>query len=294
VNLELAAKLVDRLFPGAKQVAIERLTGGVSADVYRLDIDLAGGGATRVILRVHGATHSGHPAELEYQLLKALYQGGLAVPEPLMVDVSGELLPDPFLVTGFVAGSSDLPADRRDQRIEAMANELKAIHASSIVDLPDLPSRINPLPEVFDFLPEGPEWNNLRAQLHSLSDTGYTGSLKLLHGDFWFENLLWQQDTIAAVLDWEDAAVGDPLCDVAVARVELRYQFGKEAMGKFTEAYLGGERLDKRRLALWQVYVAAAAQKYMGLWGLSTEREKHMRAEALASIREAGIELAQL
>jgi aminoglycoside phosphotransferase (APT) family kinase protein len=117
------------------------------------------------------------------------------------------------------------------------------------------------------------------------------GSPKLLHGDFWPENLLWQQGAVAAVVDWEDAALGDPLSDVAASRVELRYKFGKGSMRRFTEAYAKHHKVDRARLALWQVYVAAAAQRYMGGWGLDPALEAHMRAEALVSIREAGDEL---
>jgi len=36
----------------------------------------------------------------------------------------------------------------------------------------------------------------------------------LLHGDFWPGNVLWKDGRIAAVIDWEDAALGDPLADL--------------------------------------------------------------------------------
>jgi hypothetical protein len=44
-------------------------------------------------------------------------------------------------------------------------------------------------------------------------------------------------------------------------------------------------------LALWQVYVAAAAQRHMGAWGLERAREDHMRQTALRQIREAAARL---
>ena len=121
-----------------------------------------------------------------------------------------------------------------------------------------------------------------------MTDIDYRGPHKLLHGDFWPENLLWRNGEVAAVLDWEDAAVGDPMADVAGARVELRYKFGPKAMQHFTDAYAQHQEVDFKRLALWQVYVAAAAQHFMGTWGLPAEQEAHMRREALASITEAG------
>lgn len=282
------AGIVARLFPGAELATRVRLTGGVSADVHRLDLTRADGRAASLVLRVHGNSHSGHPAELEYRLLQALYRGGVPVPEPLLVDVSGSLLADPFLVMAFVEGTSAMPVAQEGRYIDAMAEVLAKIHAVPTAGLPTLPARNDPLPEVLDHLPEGPEWEDLRTHLRSLRDTAYGASPKLLHGDFWPENLLWRDGAVAAVLDWEDAALGDPLSDVACCRVELRYKLGRASMQRFTRAYAAHRTVDPGRLALWQVYVAAAAQRFMSEWSLPPARETHMRTEALASIREAG------
>jgi aminoglycoside phosphotransferase (APT) family kinase protein len=282
------SRIVSALFPGAKLEAIGRLAGGVSADVHRLDVTRADGSTIRVVVRAHGAPHSGHSAVLEYQLLQALHRGGVPVPEPLHVDVSGTVLAHPFLVMAFVDGTSATPAGQEGRYIDAMANALTRIHALPTADLPPLPARVDPLPEVLDYLPDGAEWESLRSHLRAMTDTAYIGEPKLLHGDFWPENLLWRDGTVAAILDWEDAALGDPLSDVACSRVELRYRFGKSAMHRFTDAYARHAAVDRERLALWQVYVAAAAQRFMGKWGLEPAREAHMRKEALASIREAG------
>ena len=116
----------------------------------------------------------------------------------------------------------------------------------------------------------------------------FSGAHSLLHGDFWPENLLWKNGELAAVLDWEDAAVGDPLSDLAASRVEFRYQFGREGMQIFTSAYARYQAIDTTRLALWQIYVAAAGQHFMGDWGLPFERAHHMRRVALSAIKEAG------
>ncbi len=285
------ADIVTRLYPGATLDSAERLTGGVSADVHRLDVQLANGATKSVVLRAHGASHSGHSAEFEYQLLKALHRAGVPVPEPLTVDVSGECLPDPFLIMTFVEGTTTIPANHADRYIDTMASVLAKIHETPTPDLPTLPARCDPLPEVFDFLPEDREWSSLREHLRSLTNTAYADLPRLLHGDFWPENLLWRNDAVAAILDWEDAALGDPLSDVAACGVELRYKFGNEGMQRFTEAYARHNPIDPKRLAVWRVYVAAAAQKFMSAWGLPAKREAHMRNVCLASIREAGAEL---
>jgi len=93
------------------------------------------------------------------------------------------------------------------------------------------------------------------------------------------------------VLDWEDAAMGDPLSDVACCRLELRYRFGIARMHQFTQAYARCHKINRKRLALWQIYVGAASHRYMSNWGLDKKMEIHMRNEALSSIREAGAEL---
>lgn len=284
-------KIVRQLFPDGRLTSTRRLTGGVSADVFRLEVESEDGESQAVVLRIHGNSYGGHPADLEYRLLQTLHAGGLPVPEPMLVDSGGAVLEDPYLVMSFVPGDTEIPDDAKENYIAQMASMLARIHAHPTAGLEDLPVRHNPLPEVFDFLPEEDEWQPLVEYLGSLNATAYTGSDALLHGDFWPENLLWEEGALAAVLDWEDAARGDPLSDLAAARVELRYKFGVPGMQHFTECYRTYSVIDDRRLALWQIYVSAAACRYMGDWGLPAAREAHMRRVALASIREAGAEL---
>lgn len=279
--------IVARVFPNAEIQSVTPLTGGVSADVYRIELNLVDGSSTSLVLRLHGAYHSGHPADLEYRLQRALYQHGESVPEPLLVDVSGDVLGDPFLLMAFVEGTSDIPVAKQIHYLDTMANTLAKIHAVPTTILPTLPVRIDPIPELLDYLPKAQEWQDLRAYLRSLSDTSYLNSPKLLHGDFWPLNLLWQHDAIVAVIDWENAAIGDPLSDVACSLLELRYQFGKKRAQRFAETYAGYRKVDRERLALWQAYVAAAAQRFMGEWRLAPPQEAHMRREALDSIRES-------
>ena len=281
-------RVADRISPGASVQTITRLTGGVSADVYRLDLSFADGGSGAVVLRAHGATHGGHDAALEFALLRAVHRLGLLAPEPLLVDSSRALISVPYLVIAFAPGSTAMPAQGVDHQVSAMAAMLRRIHAAPTESLPALPDRLDPLSELFDFLPEGDEWAPLRGHLQTLEGTAFHGTRCLLHGDYWPENILWQNGAITAVLDWEDAAIGDPLSDLASARVELRYLHGAAVMRRFLDAYMAAREVDLQRLALWQIYVAAAAAKYMGAWGLPEAREAHMRREALASVREAG------
>jgi aminoglycoside phosphotransferase (APT) family kinase protein len=81
----------------------------------------------------------------------------------------------------------------------------------------------------------------------------------VLHGDFWPGNILWRGDELVAVIDWEDAAVGDPLSDIACCRVELACAYGEAAMEAFTRHYLRARdgAVAPERLALWELYAKA-------------------------------------
>jgi aminoglycoside phosphotransferase (APT) family kinase protein len=90
----------------------------------------------------------------------------------------------------------------------------------------------------------------------------------LLHGDFWPGNVLWKEARIAAVIDWEDAAVGDPLADLANARLEILWAFGRDAMQRFTQSYLVATGVDPKHLPYWDLYAALRPIGGMPKWGL--------------------------
>ena len=281
------AELVAEVWPGAALRSVRRLTGGVSAQVYALEVAYSSGAAAQMVLREHSPVESHYTAELEFDLLKTLHSLDLPVPQPIFFDAGCTLAANPFVIMTAIPGSSVIPAGNAFEYIDEMARQLFRIHQAPIQNLPTLPSRLDPLPEVFEYLPAASEWGGLKARLRALTDTGFKAAPCLLHGDYWAQNLLWEQGRITGVLDWEDAAIGDPLSDVAGASVELRYLFGREGMQRFIAAYSALSSVDPTRLALWQVYVAAAAQHFMSTWQLAAADEAHRRRHALASLHEA-------
>jgi aminoglycoside phosphotransferase (APT) family kinase protein len=281
---EFAAVLAARLVPGGRVGAVRRLTGGVSADVQALDVVAADGQGRSLVVRRHRAVAGKSPpagaARIEFELLRWIHRAGLPVPEPLLVDDSGSLVAEPFVVMSFVAGTTEISASGVDRAIDIMAATLARLHGLPTDGLPRLPARIDPVPELVTFLPEGAEWSDLRAWLEQVQSSAFDGSPSLLHGDFWPGNLLWRDGELVAILDWEDAGIGDPLSDVACSRLELGYKLGTAGTERFTAAYGRARPVDAGRLALWDVYVAAAALKYMGDWGLEAALEAHMRSTA--------------
>jgi Ser/Thr protein kinase RdoA (MazF antagonist) len=88
----------------------------------------------------------------------------------------------------------------------------------------------------------------------------------LLHGDIWPLNVLWRDGAIAAVVDWEDACVGDPLYDVAVARLDLLWAYGDGAMRAFTTAYARAANADMSDLGAWDLVAALRPAGEVSAW----------------------------
>lgn len=275
-------------FPGSILAGFERLTGGVSADVTRLDLEAHNGRKRSVILREHGATHDGNELTIEFATLKALHDSGLAVPKPLASDSSRKLLDHPWLLMDFVAGSAGFEDRDSEARIDAMADQMISLHKEGVGELSVLPKTLDPLPELREWTGEREEWRELAAVLQGLEDTSYTGELALLHGDFWPGNIIWDENgAIRAILDWEDASLGDPIFDVACTCLELRYLFGKTGADSFRKAYAAQRPIDPARFALWQAYAGVWAYDAMANWRLEPQREAKMRRDALDTVHEA-------
>lgn len=285
--IDASEALIAAALPEGRVVAHRPLKGGVSADVTLFDVKMPDGSVRQCVAREQGASHCGHPPQLEFQLLSALHEFGLPVARPLAYSAGDEDGKRPGVLSEYAAGSTAISAPDAEVRIDAMAWQLAAIHAAPTHILPALPERLDPQGELLSFLPNTTEWSALRLRLKQLGPQPFTGEASLLHGDYWPANIVWRDDRIAAVIDWEDAAIGDPLCDVACAQLELRYVFGPWGAKRFAKAYAQHREFDPVRLAWWQAYVAAAGAKSMGDWGLAPERVATMRAIAKQTIHEA-------
>lgn len=276
----IAARLGGRLRGHAP------LAGGVSARVEAVDLLLPDGSVRRVVFREPRAAawNQAGPdlARREHDLLGWLHARGLPVPRPLLVDGTCAVHPRPFLVMERIDGGAEV-ADV-SAAILQMAELLATLHGLDLNGLPALPEREDPVAGLLELLPEG--YEDLRARL--LADPPRLAARRtLLHGDYWPGNVLWREGRLVGLIDWEDAALGDPLSDLACCRLELRYKHGPQAAADFLSRYAALTRRDLTELAIWEAYVAAAATRYMGHWGLEPALEAHMRREAEQVLRAA-------
>lgn len=271
--------------PGATLVSHRPLVGGVSASVEGLVVQCADGSQDRVVVRRHGATDwkqgPNDVTAMEYRLLQALEGSQVPVPQPRWLDQSGDVLPSPYFVMSWLEG--EVQDEPTDAHIDAMAYMLRTLHDVDVANqsLPALPTRSDPGVEARRDLPDNPWADRVRA----LEPLPRPARISLLHGDYWTGNLLWRDDQIVAVLDWEDAAVGDPMADLAGARVELLWRGGRPMMERFTTAYEAHAPVDHARLRHWDVYVAAAGLASMQHWGLDPAVEAVWRERTVAFLQ---------
>jgi aminoglycoside phosphotransferase (APT) family kinase protein len=224
---------------------------------------------------------------MEYEIQRVLFQAGLPVPEPLLLDTSKALLAAPYLVMEMVDGVSVVQKSQVEHAVCTMADFLARLHHLSIDSskIALLPHREDPVTGALQYVPDVTSWRTLREVISGWQITAEQDTL--LHGDFWPGNILWIDDHIAAVIDWEDAAIGTPVSDLAASRGEIMTMYGEQAMETFTRHYLSQASLNLTDLPLWEVYVGFSALATMHSWGLAPQVEAKRRAATTAFVKRA-------
>lgn len=293
-------RAVTALEPGGQLVGMRELTGGVSTEVFGLDIATSSGGRRRVVFRRHRSDnfkqHGQSVTAKEYGLLAALHRRGFAVPEPYLCNHTDAIAP--YMIIEWIDGSTDVAIGDLPSALDQMAQFLVGLHSVDPVSLhvPELEQIEDPLNAIVPFLPPTEVGEQVSASLTATAPERDQNRSVLLHGDYWPGNVMWHQRRLVAVIDWEDACIGDPLADVATARVELLCRYGAEAMEHFTTRYFalthdttGPLRLDS--LLLWELYVSASALSTMSGWGLEPAEEARRRLLTEAFFDRAAREL---
>ena len=271
-------RIARRVEPAARLGRVWRLEGGVSARLTAFEARVPGGEARTLVVREHGAAdREAEPriAAREFRLLQLLARNGLPVPPPRLLDESGEILPQPYLVIDFVESDGETPP--WPEAAPALAAALAAIHAIDAAEA-GLPS----------FLPD----QSARAAAVLGRPPSPRNGRVLLHGDFWPSNALWKDGRLVAVVDWEDAALGDPLADVGNCRLELLFAYGPEAASEFTEHYRrAAPGVEFGALPYWDLYADLRLTSRLDEWRLGAARERELRDRAEAFRASAQREL---
>jgi aminoglycoside phosphotransferase (APT) family kinase protein len=297
------AGVVERVAPGSVLLRVWPMTGGSSAAMTGLQIRGADGRIDRLVVRRFGRGDleaNRLAVSDEARLLQGLGQAGLAVPAVRGVDASGRMLGEPYLVLAYVEGEAEFAPGDLDGYLGHMAGQLAAIHGVDVVGmgLGFLPRQAGVCVELgnganFQFASQaggmryGAEAGGMSygaetgdgscgAEVEGMSNEGILRAMveagpgarrnrvRLLHGDFWPGNVLWRAGRPAAVIDWEDAMIGDPLLDLAIARLDMAWIFGRPAMETFTERYRALTAVDVSALPYWDLCAALRLARLVG------------------------------
>ena len=275
---------MEGLLPHVKYKSSRILEGGVSSEVFLIIVE-SKKGEEKIVLRTEGGQPAENSIKTEYLLLEKLHQTKVPCAKPIHLDHSKEILDKDFMLMTYLEGTIEIPKIKNFGFLNKMVGILKNIHNVDTKILPTLPCRFDPTYDLFEFLPNEKINKELKAILKGY-DTSYSGKPVLLHGDFWPGNILWTKDEISGVLDWEYAAIGDPVSDLAVASLELKYDYGKRGVDRFLDLYSKNFSIDQSRLSLWLIYVSASTLFFIDEWNLEKARKNLMKREAMLTIEE--------
>lgn len=268
----------------ARIVHCQPLTGGAIQENWTLEVELSDGphaGRQLLVLRTDapsGVAVSRSRAE-EFALIRAAQRAGVAVPEPLWFGADPAVLGKPFFLMRKVAGVAaghklvkdpGISIDR--VRLAArLGEELAKIHALAppqpTMEFLGTPSRRPAIDRITEYrrhldaldaarpaLEYGLAW----AERHAPEPAAIT----LTHQDYRTGNYLVDENGLAAILDWEFAAWGDPDSDIGWFCARC-WRFGavdREAGGigaraDFLRGYerQSGRGVDPRRVRFWEV-----------------------------------------
>jgi aminoglycoside phosphotransferase (APT) family kinase protein len=267
------AAWLDERHPGAALGRSWPLKGGVSARMTAFE---TADGAHRYVLRQPGEG-ADSPADVrrEHRLLGWLDGCGASVPEPIELDLFGARFGRPGLIQSFIEGAPVYEPAEPIEFAEAMAAGLHHVHRRGQVHggldfLPDATLRAERALACAEqaALP-GSDEAHWAAVLRRRFPIESRNPPTLLHGDYWTGNVLWDGAAIAAIVDWEEAGWGDPLADLAIARLDILWLSGEAALEAFTDHYAGLFEVDLTRLPEWDLWAALRPNGFIDHWAQS-------------------------
>jgi aminoglycoside phosphotransferase (APT) family kinase protein len=303
-NTDLSPASIQSLFeiiaPGSEFISIHALEGDFSNSTQLVECNAPDGSMFQIVTRryaIFGDYDRGEKARREFKTLALLKKHGLPVPKPLYLDDSGKILGSPGIVTGYMAGKLHMERPFPVQWAEKLAKTLARIHtvpihSSNTSFLLDGNSEVlwflkskDSIPEYISAYPKGAAlWQAMLDFLPKLKSV----EPSLVHIDYWSGNVLWDEGAISAIVDWEEAAQGDPGIDVAYCRMDLILCGLPESADKFLETYEKEVGRPVSNLGFWELAAAVRPMFSPDGWiseATSKERFAYFVDEALQRTR---------
>ena len=257
--------------PGSRPVRVRRLAGGLDAGMHTVDLLEPSGARRRVVLRRYSDRSVARDPALPqraWRTLGALEPLGVPAPRPVWPDLDGAVFGTPSFVMSHVPGRGILrprdPADWARQLAEALA----ALHRAPLerVDLGFLEDAERHLDRQLSWAmhhTRDPEQNRdnaaVRSALQRWRPCLPEMSPVLNHGDYWAGNVLWRRGRLAAIVDWDSAAIGYAGMDVGYTHMDLAMMGRPDVAETFLRSYeeASGSRIPY--LFFWDLLGASRA-----------------------------------
>lgn len=273
-TIDQLQRVAQKIDPHAQLLRAWTLNGGISAQMTAIEVALANGDRRKLIVRrpnQRTISLNPHAAAAEYKILHTVQAAGVKTQTPYLLDPSGVIFPEPYLVIEYIEGEPDYAPADPIRFVTQSADQLATLHSVGVnpaeLDLPQqaqhLTAKLQQRPATLDHvLQEG----RIRDTLKAVWPLPALGAPVLLHGDFWPGNLLWKDGKLAAIIDWEDAMLGNPLADFATTRLDILWIFGRDALRAFSQRYQELTRFDFSQLPYWDLVAALRPASRLALW----------------------------
>lgn len=262
---QIVCSLLSIIAPGSELTSITVPDGSFSNFTHVVEARLKDGGLYKVVVRrykVFGNYDRGEKARREFKTFELLNQHQVPAPEAIYLDEKGDVLGIPGIVTRFVEGSlmMEAPSDP-DDWAGKLARTLAKIHSIKCgEDEQNFLLKGNTEAAWFlrydappRYMQEYPGGSELWHMIRDLFPKIQTVSPVLLHIDYWSGNILWHEGRISAVIDWEEAAYGDPAVDVAYARMNIVLMGLPDAADEFLRVYEFESGHKVENLGFWEL-----------------------------------------
>ncbi len=294
--------IVASVEPTSTVVGTAGLPGGLSSWMTTIEVERSDGSRHRLVVRRGrrpDAERDSLPFGSEYELLRHLDAHGIPVARPRWFDNSRRILPQDFVVLDFVEGATRFTADDPLALAVRMADVLAAIHDLDATHplLLALPRQIDRMQGwvITDLDRREPDVSLREDLVRSHLDEHWpppSTEACLLHADYFPGNIVWEGGAIAAVIDWESAALGDPMSDIATTRLDLRWTFGEAVAEKFTQRYLSVTGRSTSTLPIWELVVALRPAGTISLWAhdMAAHGRPDITARSMRSAQHAYVD----
>jgi aminoglycoside phosphotransferase (APT) family kinase protein len=291
--------LLQEIAPGSSVLAIGPLPGSYSNSTHLVDVRSADGSDYRIVVRrykVFGNYDRGEKARREFKTFELLQRNGIPSPQPLYLDEQGAVLGTPGIVTSYVSGTQIQSPSDPASWARALAAMLVRIHSTPcgpvaegfLLDADSEATWFLRSGTVPDYMEAHPDGAAVWRMAHDLSPNRQQVQPALVHIDYWPGNVLWDQGQITAIVDWEEAAYGDPAIDVAYCRMEMFLSGMGHVADEFLDTYETEVGHQVANLGFWELAAVARPMFSPEEWLTEYPAKEEFRSFITNARRRAG------